>query len=243
MATYKDVLSKAASQIGYKEYPSGSNKTKYGVAYGMNGVPWCAMFVWWNFKQVNASGLYFGGGKTAYTPTLAQYYKNRNRWYHSPKAGDLVFFHNGTRICHVGFVEKVIDSDTIQTIEGNTGVGNDANGGAVMRRQRSIKGTSSWHVAGFARPAYTPILTKPKPFNLTRSLSQGMQGDDVGRLQMRLNSLKITSNDGHSVKVDKQFGVKTKEAVKKFQKRKSIKVTGIVTMATAHALGWLYKGK
>ncbi|MCP3746804.1 hypothetical protein [Paenibacillus sp. A3M_27_13] len=28
---------------------------------------------------------------------------------------DYAFFHNDTRICHIGWVEKVIDNDTVQT--------------------------------------------------------------------------------------------------------------------------------
>lgn len=233
MATYRDVLSKAASQIGYTESPAGSNKTKFGLAYGMNSQPWCAMFVWWCFKQAGASKLYYGGGKTAYTPTLAQYYKNKGQWHSTPKAGDMVFFHNGTRICHVGFVEKVIDSDTIQTIEGNTGIGNDANGGAVMRRRRSIKGTHSWHVAGFARPAYTVIPTR---FVLTRALKEGMKGADVKQLQTTL------TKKGFVTKADGIFGVNTKKQVKAFQKKHKITQTGVVTKSTCEALGWIWKG-
>ena len=37
---------------------------------------------------------------------------------------------------HVGIVAKVRADGTLETIEGNTGSGNDANGGAVMRRVR-----------------------------------------------------------------------------------------------------------
>lgn len=41
------------SQIGYKESPKGSNKTKYGLEYGANGVPWCCEFVWWCFRHAD----------------------------------------------------------------------------------------------------------------------------------------------------------------------------------------------
>lgn len=33
----------AAKQVGYTENPPGSNQTKYGLAYGFDGVPWCAI--------------------------------------------------------------------------------------------------------------------------------------------------------------------------------------------------------
>ena len=63
MATPNDIVKLAISQLGYKESPSGSNKTKYGKEYGMDGQPWCAMFVWWLFKHCKASNLFYGGKK------------------------------------------------------------------------------------------------------------------------------------------------------------------------------------
>ena len=35
MATPNDIVKLAISQLGYKESPSGSNKTKYGKEYGL----------------------------------------------------------------------------------------------------------------------------------------------------------------------------------------------------------------
>ena len=55
------------------------------------------------------------------------------------RAGDIVFFDFSGRRAkteHVGIVESVAADGTLTTIEGNTGTGNDANGGAVMRRKR-----------------------------------------------------------------------------------------------------------
>ena len=54
------------------------------------------------------------------------------------RPGDIVFFDfSGGRkkTEHVGLVVSV-SGETVTTIEGNTGNGNDANGGAVMRRTR-----------------------------------------------------------------------------------------------------------
>jgi len=45
MTTPNDVLQVAMRQQGQKETPPGSNKSKYGNWYGMDGQPWCAMFV------------------------------------------------------------------------------------------------------------------------------------------------------------------------------------------------------
>ncbi|MEE4580522.1 hypothetical protein [Paenibacillus polymyxa] len=82
------------------------------------------------------------------------FFRDKGAWYTIPQKGDYAFFHNDTRICHIGWVEKVIDNDTVQTIEGNTGNGSDADGGQVQRRKRSISGTRSLYIAGFGRPAY-----------------------------------------------------------------------------------------
>lgn len=155
MATAKQFVEKAASQIGVKESPAGSNKQKYGRWYGMNGQPWCDMFVSWCADQVGAGAVV---GKYAYTPSHAAYAKKLGRWVErgkAPKAGDVVFFHNKSRICHVGIVEKVIDSNTVQTIEGNTSTSSNDNGGKVMRRTRKLGAAgSSWYIAGFFRPAW-----------------------------------------------------------------------------------------
>ena len=56
------------------------------------------------------------------------------------KPGDIVFFDfSGKRkkTEHCGIVTEVSGS-TVTTMEGNTGTGNDANGGAVMRRTRRV---------------------------------------------------------------------------------------------------------
>src|SRR5262245_57358583 len=44
-------LTRAVTQLGAKESPSGSNLTKYGDWYGENGVPWCAIFCTWCYEQ------------------------------------------------------------------------------------------------------------------------------------------------------------------------------------------------
>ncbi len=45
---------------------------KYNTAYYGREVsgkyPWCAVFVWWVFREAGAPELYYGGGETAYCP-------------------------------------------------------------------------------------------------------------------------------------------------------------------------------
>ncbi|MEK4069032.1 phage tail tip lysozyme [Peribacillus sp. FSL R5-0717] len=151
------------AEIGQTETPV--DKTKYGKWYGQDGQYWCDMFQAWCANQVGATDIC---GKFAYTPYHSEFFKKKGAWYRTPKKGDYAFFHNGERICHIGWVEKVIDSNTVQTIEGNTGSSSNANGGQVLRRKRSISGTPTWKIVGFGRPAYLdeaaggPVNTNPQ---------------------------------------------------------------------------------
>lgn len=154
MATAEKLLELARSQIGVKESPAGSNSVIYNTEYYAravkgSGYPWCCVFVWWLFKQAEASELFFGGGKTAYCPTLLSYHKKQ--WVSGDyKPGDVIFFNfSGKKsAAHVGVCESW-DGTNITTIDGNTGEGNEANGGAVMRRRRH-----KMYICGAYRPAY-----------------------------------------------------------------------------------------
>ena len=155
--TAQKIISMAASQIGIKEQPANSNKVKYNTEYygkevSGSSYPWCCAFVWWVFKHCNASALFYGGKKTAYCPTVENYYKKQGKWHKSGKPGDLVLFDfSGKGIAgHIGIVEKANSDGSYTTIEGNTGSGNNANGGAVMRRTRYKSS-----IRGFARPDYS----------------------------------------------------------------------------------------
>ena len=66
------------------------------------------------------------------------------------RTGDVVIydFPGGAATDHCGIVEAA-EAETLTAIEGNTAVGNDSNGGAVMRRSRSLR-----LVVGAVRPRY-----------------------------------------------------------------------------------------
>lgn len=100
------------------------------------------------------------GGFSAYTPTSANYFKNKSRFYTSnPQAGDIVFFKNDVRINHTGFVYQVSGS-TIYTVEGNTSTGSAvvANGGQVAMKSYA---TSNSRIAGYGRPNYNDVAVVP----------------------------------------------------------------------------------
>lgn len=158
MATAKTIIELAESQVGIKESPANSNRVKYNKEYyGYNvsgsAYPWCCVFVWWVFNHADASKLFYSGKKTALCATLMSWFKSQGRFYtKNPKPGDIVFFNwvGGSVAKHVGIV-KSYDSKTgkVTTIEGNTSVGNDSNGGQVMIRERT-RGC----ILGYGRPAY-----------------------------------------------------------------------------------------
>lgn len=142
------VLQIAEWQIGVMESPAGSNRVKYGEAYGWNGVPWCLQFTWWVFKEAG-----FNLKKTASCTVLANAYKAAGQWVTKDyKPGDIAMFDFDGKMDgeteHCGIVVDV-GKDYIVTIEGNTSENNNSNGGAVMRRKRSLN-----VVTGACRPMY-----------------------------------------------------------------------------------------
>ena len=157
MAPAQQVLDVARAELGAKESPAGSNNVMYNTAYYGREVydglwdtefPWCVVFLWWCFRQAGAAELFYGGSKTASCRQLLSYHKRQAVTDYQP--GDIIFynFHGKATAEHVGICESAGGS-SIVTIEGNTGVGNDANGGAVMRRTRSLG-----QIVGAYRPAY-----------------------------------------------------------------------------------------
>ena len=62
------------------------------------------------------------------------------------RATSSIFDWDGGAPDHVGLVEHAVGRGRLATVEGNTGVGNDSNGGEVMRRERRWR-----RFAGFGR--------------------------------------------------------------------------------------------
>lgn len=152
MATAEKILEIARSQIGTRESPANSDNVKYNTAYYGREVsgkyPWCAVFVWWVFREAGAPELYYGGGETAYCPTLMSFHKKQAVTDYRP--GDIVFFNFSGKSSagHVGICESW-DGTYITTIDGNTGSASGDNGGAVLRRRRHKK-----FIVGAYRPEY-----------------------------------------------------------------------------------------
>lgn len=161
------VIEIARGELGYTENPPGSNRTKYGEAYGWNGVPWCVQFTWWCFREAGEQQAFFGGEKTASCGTLLRWYQEQGQTVpiHDMRAGDIVILDfSGTRETqHCGLVEHVAYSKEGKaqgffTVEGNTcAKGAQDNGGIVLLKPRYL-----WQVVDVCRPRYKEEAMEPK---------------------------------------------------------------------------------
>lgn len=220
----------AQKEIGTKESPANSNKTKYGEAYGWNGVAWCVIFMWWCFAQAGAQGLFYGGKKVASCGSLRTWAKSVGQWVTSNyKRGDLVIFdlpNTAYETDHIGIVESV-SGQYLTTIEGNTSPddnGSQSNGGMVCRKRRHIS-----IVNGAYRPKYeVEKTTLPTICKIElNEIENGSKGNTVKALQTLLNGYGYNCGT-----VDGDFGIKTQTAVKAYQKAKGLDVDGVVGVNT-----------
>lgn len=170
MATVTDVLNVARSQIGTTESPRGSNIQPYGAAYGMNGVAWCSIFVWWVFRQVGVDLKREVSGGYSDCDTALDGYRRRG-WVvprRDARPGDVVFYDmskvDGSGADHTGIIESVVRVGVI-AIEGNTSDrGSQTNGGAVLRKTRSWAAVKAVCRVPLVATAPTPAKpTTPPP--------------------------------------------------------------------------------
>ena len=156
------VIAVARGELGYTEYPPGSNLTKYWLDYGaaMQGQPWCVAFLWWCFEEAGERMAFFGGGKTASCSVLLRWYREQGLTVlvDQVQPGDIVLlnFYGGTEPEHCGLVTDVSYwSDghrAVYTIEGNTtlgGEGSQDNGGCVAGKLRY-----EYQIVAVCRPQY-----------------------------------------------------------------------------------------
>ena len=141
-------LIEARRWLGTAEDPAGSNRTPFGAWFGLDGVPWCNIFVSYCFAvgagTTIAAGFHGAGCTTrgcAYVPTTEAWLRATGMWLGRvpPLPGDLAIYNwDGGPPDHIGIVERT-DGDTFAAIEGNAD-------GLVARRERSLA-----EVEGFGR--------------------------------------------------------------------------------------------
>lgn len=159
----KLILTIAASQIGVKESPAGSNNVIYNTwMYGKEVAddhvkklfyPWCGAFVSWVFGKsgfpIQHAGMLKGYVGCPYAVAHVSEWGNLvDAGKQQP--GDVVFYdwQGDGKWDHTGiFQADNGDGKTFTAIEGNTAHGNDSNGGEVMTRN-----DRNYHQAIFIRP-------------------------------------------------------------------------------------------
>jgi hypothetical protein len=131
-------LEMALGYQGVKESPFGSNRQMFGQWYGMNGVPWCAIFVSYCLTH---NGRYF---HYSYVPAIvedARYGRNKMSLTNDPQPGDLVSYtFHGKPNAHTAFFHSWADVKhyAFYDVGGNTGPVNMSNGGEVLKQERNI---------------------------------------------------------------------------------------------------------
>ena len=234
----REFMEIAIRQNGYKESPPNSNKTKFGREFGMDGVPWCAIYEW---AVADEASDRFGGDNPIAKSASAAYIqdetvrKKGGSWImektasnatklnglKKAKEGDIIDFDFGANDLyrrHTGLVIGVIGDEYV-TIEGNTSSsdrGSQSNGGMVAIRRRSYK-----EVCSIVRPKFGKYKKhKPtEPFDgiLPKLPKKGWfelgdHGRKVKKLQKALNWI----TDFH-LKEDGKFGNCTLACVFRFQ--------------------------
>lgn len=154
LPTRREHLAVAASQIRTWENPLGSNRTKFGVAYGWNGVAWCQIFDWWVAKTSGLPHL-----KTASTMAAVADARKNGTWHDGIAGiapGDSVYFHwpESSRAKnqpdHVETCEIVLGPSDLQTIGGNV-----SSGVRRLRRRANFLGYIR-HIFAPDAPTFAP---------------------------------------------------------------------------------------
>lgn len=247
--TLAKLLEIVKAEVGTIEGPK-DNETKYGAFTKANFLPWCGSFCMWTAAQAGVKI-----PNTVYTPGGVAAFKKMGKWMPAsasakPQPGWVTYFDfpGGADIDHVGWMIKDNGDGTCVCIEGNTSAegkkGSQANGGEVAVRTRAYaknkKGLlvtiAGWGIVDYPDAVNTkpleekkndlaavaakqgvdvPVVKMFKPFQI------GAKGSSVQKIQEALN-----------IDADGSFGPGTDAAVKAFQKKEGMPVTGIVDEET-----------
>ena len=245
------LLETIKKEIGTIEGPK-DNETKYGAFTKSNFLPWCGSFIMWTANQAGIKV-----PNTVYTPAGVAAFKKMNKWVpvkgNKPKPGWIVYFDfpGGADIDHVGWVIKDNGDGTALCAEGNTSPdgkkGSQSNGGEACYKVRAYgpnkKGLLPY-IAGYGQVDYpdaaAPTLEEKKVALAEVAKSQGAEVPAVKLFTpIKVGSKGQTVKDVQAIlklTADGSFGPGTEKAVKAFQTKEKLKVTGIVDEETFRRL-------
>lgn len=156
LTPHERVVQKALSQLGTHESPAGSNMQKYGAWFGLNGQPWCAIFVSWACDGILAF-------KYSYVPAVVEAARTRKAglavitepvvgcfacydWPPADGTADHIGIYTPESLLTRLVPKALADAKKAYgslgvgdfwAVEGNTAVGNESDGGQVMLRKRN----------------------------------------------------------------------------------------------------------
>ena len=135
------------ARAGVHESPAGSNKTKYGVWYGYNGVRWCCIAITYWLVVIGKNVNWKAGSFTASAWEVID--AARHGGHHlalltditKAEKGDLVIYENGQHIEF--FIEWINKGVSFRAVGGNTSSsgGSYNNGGEVGENVRYVRGS------------------------------------------------------------------------------------------------------
>lgn len=217
MTQAEKLVSVAVSQLGEHEDPPGSNMTKFGAAYGWNGVAWCMIFVWWCFKQSGLADLFYNGNKTASCTTLMKWAANNGLFVVGDYRKGDVFMYDYDNVPgdseHTGIFTGERTGAGYIAIEGNY-----ADKVARVTREAS-------EIIGAFRPRWTEAPVEVTGFTIAmRELSKGDKGADVEALQILLEGNGFSCG---RYGIDGDFGNDTEKALREYQRYHGLMIDGI----------------
>jgi len=233
MTTRTQFINAAAAELGVKESPRGSNRTKYTKAFGLTGA-WCAIFIWWVALKVGVGDTKktvtgsFASCQATLTALRRQGRIRANK--RDARPGDVVFFQfdRDSAVDHIGIVVEASAAGLV-TIEGNTSsttAGSQSNGGMVARRWRTWSTVAAvGYLPGLDGPAPSkPRLPASTPPATAAALKQLAKDLTAARKTMVGDGQKNTARAVTFVQWklgvagDGKWGPKTKAALKKYQR-------------------------
>lgn len=226
--TREKIIQTALAEVGYKE--EYQNRTKFGKWYHLDEVPWCAIFISYIYDK---AGHPMGKVDTPkgfhYCPSAYNFWKKAGKITTAPEIGDIILFdwNKDFSSDHTGIFNGWVGKDHqfFFSVEGNTSVNNQSDGGSVMQRQRHISTVQ----------AFVNLLG---PVEEKTVWIKGDVGDMVKKIQCALVLYGHRNKmEGLNIAVDGDYSAETFGAVKIMQKHAKLDIDGEVGPNTRKVLG------